>query len=517
MNHSQCIVLNPSDNVGILMPGGKKGSVVLIYGKAADNEIILQCDIPSGHKIALYPIDENKPVVKSGQIIGLAARSISIGDHVHNHNIRAIYNSFFTGNFIKPAPCDNKDFADLPKSFMGYLREDGRTGVRNYLLVISSSNCAASVVKKICNYFSFKDFSGKNIDGIVPLTYAGGCALSKNGSTYQVFNKTLLGWLDHPNVTGAVIVGLGCEVITEKGLVSRYREQRINKQGSIPITSFNIQEAGGTQKAVEKGINEVEKILNNLPPFERKEAPVSSLILGLNCGGSVSLSAITANPALGIAGDFLIANNGSIVLAEYPECHGAEKQMLQRCIVEKDKKTLQKIIEWWENYAANNKVSLDDNLSLGNKEGGISTILEKSLGAITKGGSTPITQVVRYAEGINQKGLIFMDTPGYDPVSVTGLIAGGCQMIAFTTGRGSVYGCSIAPVIKITTNSEIFNHMRDDMDINAGKIIEGTNITDVSREIYNFVIGVASGEKTGSERNGIGWEEFVPWQVGETL
>lgn len=515
MNRSQCIVLNPSDNVGILVPGGKKGSAVLISGKVADNEIILQSDVPSGHKIALYPIEENNPVVKSGQIIGLAAKSISIGDHVHNHNITAIDNSFFTGNYIKPAPCNNIE--DLPKSFMGYFREDGRIGVRNYLLVISSSNCAASVVKKICNYFSFKDFSGKNIDGIVPLTYAGGCALSKNGSTYHVFNTTLLGWLDHPNVIGAVIIGLGCEVITEKGLVSEYRERRKNKQGSIPITSFSIQEAGGTHKTVEKGISEVEKMLNDLPSFERKEAPVSSLILGLNCGGSDSLSAITANPALGIAGDFLVANDGTIVLAEYPECHGAEKQMLQRCIVDKDKKTLQEIIDWWKNYAANNKVSLDDNLSSGNKEGGISTILEKSLGAITKGGSTPITQVIRYAERISRKGLVFMDTPGYDPVSVTGLIAGGCQMIAFTTGRGSVYGCSVAPVIKITTNSDVFNHMRDDMDINAGKIIEGTIITDVSREIYNFVIAVASGEKTGSERNGIGWEEFVPWQVGETL
>jgi len=302
MNNPQCIVLNPSDNVGILIAAEKKGSLISVSGIDSNIEIILLNDIPSGHKIALRKIEENNPVIKSGQVIGLASGAISGGEHVHNHNIKAIDNSFFSFDTIKKAASyHNNDIADLPKSFMGYERKDGRTGIRNYLLVISSSNCAASVVKKIGNYFSEKTFPGKNIDGIVPLTYAGGCALSKGGSSFHVFSKTLLGWLDHPNVTGAVIIGLGCEVITEKNLEIQYRELRGSKSENIPITSFSIQEAGGTQKAVEKGIVEVEKILNAIPVFERREIPLSSLILGLNCGGSDSLSAITANPALGIA------------------------------------------------------------------------------------------------------------------------------------------------------------------------------------------------------------------------
>ena len=516
MNNPSCIVLNPSDNVGILMTGGKKNESVetpALTGK----KIILETDVPPGHKFSLKEIEAGHPIIKSGQTIGLASRQIKGGEHVHNHNIMPVEDSYFTGGVIKTADYKPGDISGLPKTFMGYKRADGRVGIRNYFLVISSSNCAASVVKKVCNYFSFKDYSDKGVDGVVPVTYGGGCALSKEGSTYKVFSKTLLGWLDHPNVVGAVIIGLGCEVVTEKGLEKKYKELRVGAPGNIPIVSFTIQESGGTQKAVGKGISEVENMIASLPEFSREEMPVSSLILGLNCGGSDSMSAITANPALGIAGDFLVENQASIVLAEYPECHGAENHLKQRCRFPEDVVRLDEIIEWWKVYAANNHVTLDDNLSAGNKEGGISTILEKSMGAITKGGSSPISQVVRYAEKISGRGLVFMDTPGYDPVSVTGLIAGGCQIIAFTTGRGSVYGCSIAPVIKITTNSEVFNHMRDDMDVNAGKVIEGVNILDVSREIYNFVIAVASGEKTGSERNGIGWEEFVPWQVGETL
>lgn len=519
MNNSSnniCLILHPSDNVGILINGGIAGSFVIIPG-TEKREILLKENIPSGHKVAVVNLISGTPIIKSGQTIGLCGRNISAGEHVHLHNIKTLEESFFSDNIIKYSPPDESQLNGLPGSFPGYLRPDGRVGIRNYVLVISSSNCAASVVKKIGNYFSMQDFSEKAIDGIVPVTYGGGCALSKEGSTYEVFSRTLLGWLDHPNVVGAVIIGLGCEVITEKELGESYRLLKKNTDGSIPVVSFTIQQAGGSRQAIEKGISEVNSMVETLPVFKRSVIPASSLILGLNCGGSDSLSGVTANPALGLAGDYLVSKGGTIVLAEYPECHGAEDLLSKRCIRQSDKKVMQEIILWWKDYAAKNKVSFDDNLSAGNKEGGISTILEKSMGAVAKGGTSPVSEVVRYAGKISSKGLVFMDTPGYDPVSVTGLIAGGCQLIAFTTGRGSVYGCSIAPVIKITTNTDVFNRMNDDMDINAGKIIEGVNISNVSREIYNFVMEVAGGVKTKSEWNGMGWEEFVPWQVGETL
>ena len=516
MNKPHCIIIHPSDNVGILIHGGNEGMAVKLP-QPPGMEIVLKNQVPSGHKIALRNIPAGSAIVKSGQTIGLSLNDITEGEHVHVHNIKLIEESLFSGDIIKTYTSVENDTSGLPASFMGFVRPDGRTGIRNYVLIVSSSNCAASVVKKIGSYFSFQDFSAKGIDGVVPVTYGGGCALSKEGSTYDVFSKTLLGWLDHPNVVGAVIVGLGCEIITEKGLEEKYRQRRESLTGNIPITSFTIQDSGGSKQAITRGIAEVNSLIENLPVFQRTMVPLSSLILGLNCGGSDSLSAVTANPTLGMAGDYLVKNGGSIVLAEYPECHGAEKHLINRCLHPEDKKVMQEIVCWWKDYAARNKVTFDDNLSEGNKEGGISTILEKSMGAIAKGGTSPISQVVRYSEKITGSGLVFMDTPGYDPVSVTGLIAGGCQMVAFTTGRGSVYGCSIAPVIKITTNTELFKHMGDDMDINAGKMIEGVNISEVSREIYNFVVEVAGGIKTKSELNGIGWEEFVPWQVGETL
>lgn len=516
MSDNICLILYPSDNVGILINGGIAGSFVIIPG-TEKRKVLLKENIPSGHKMAVVDLISGTPIIKSGQTIGLCSRNISAGEHVHLHNIKTLDESFFSDNIIKCSPPDESQLNTLPDRFPAYVRPDGRAGIRNYILVISSSNCAASVVKKTVQYFSNSDFSSKGIDGVVPVTYGGGCALSKEGNTYEVFSRTLLGWLDHPNVVGALIIGLGCEVITEKGLEESYKALRNNAEYSIPVVSFTIQQAGGSRQAIEKGISEVNHLVESLPVFKRSVISVSSLILGLNCGGSDSLSGVTANPALGRAGDYLVSKGGTIVLAEYPECHGAEKLLIKRCTRKGDKKVMQDIIQWWKDYAAKNKVSFDDNLSAGNKEGGISTILEKSMGAVAKGGTSPVSQVVRYAERISSKGLVFMDTPGYDPVSVTGLIAGGCQMIAFTTGRGSVYGCSIAPVIKITTNTDIFKRMNDDMDINAGKIIEGVNISDVSREIYNFVMDVAGGIKTKSEWNGMGWEEFVPWQVGETL
>jgi altronate hydrolase len=510
------ILLNSNDNVSILTKKGKLGDTAYVE-QNIKLKMKLRDEIQQWHKIAVRDIEKNKEIIKYGQIIGYSSKKIIAGEHVHNHNIYYSEKILFSNNLFDKNSKSKIFPNDLPDTFNGYLRKDKRAGIRNYFIVVSSSNCSATVVKKICNNFSNKDFSNKNIDEIIPVCYSGGCALAKDGDTYKTYKKTILGWLNNPNVVGALIIGLGCEVITEKGLFDSYNDLVKIKENRIPIEYFTIQESGGANSSIKSGIKKIENFINNFKKPERTIIPVSKLIIGLNCGGSDALSGITANPALGFAGDYFVDKNGTIVLGEYPECNGTENHLLQRCVNTKDKKKLKEIFSWWQGYVKKNKVNLDNNLSLGNKEGGISTILEKSLGAIIKGGTSNIKQVLKYSEHITKHGLIFMDTPGYDPVSVTGLVAGGCQIIAFTTGRGSLYGCSIAPTIKISSNTSIFDKMKNDIDINAGKILEGIIMNEVGKEIYKYIIKIANGEKTKSEKNGIGWEEFVPWNTGETL
>ena len=370
-------------------------------------------------------------------------------------------------------------------------------------------------MKEVARHFEKMNLSKFKIDGIIPITHNSGCAQKTGGFSDKLLNKTIAGWLYNPNVVGAVVVGLGCEDVNIKSITSSLGSR--SKLNKPLLESFNIQDAGGTKKAVNLGIKKVKKILSGLPDFNRVELPVSLLTVALNCGGSDAFSAITANPALGISGDILISHGGTIVLGETPECSGAEKLLSSRCVSENDRKKLKHIFSEWRNLAKKHGITMNDNLASGNIAGGISTILEKSLGAISKGGAAQIKQVVNYAEQIKKKGLIFMDTPGFDPVSVTGLVAGGCNLIAFTTGNGSVYGCSIAPTIKISTNSKLYKNLRNDIDIDAGKSLAKSGLIEVGREIYNFFIQVASGVRTCGEKQGFEIDGFVPWQLGETL
>lgn len=492
MNNSNYLVLNERDNVGVLTKPLK--------------------GIPAGHKIAVRDIKADSPVIKFGQPIGISKRAISAGEHVHVHNIKfsnAI--SFDPKNFKKSKALPGKT---LPSYFMGYPRRDGRAGTRNYIAVISTVNCSASVVKKVAGYFDGKKLP-KGIDGVVPVTHGSGCAQDLEGRSNRMLNRTLAGWLDHPNVVGAVVIGLGCEDVTIESLyASLPKKSRVDKKF---IDSFNIQDAGGTQRSVRTGIDKVKKLISKLPNYKRTRLPVSLLVVGLNCGGSDSFSAFTANPALGIAGDLLSARGGAIVLGETPECFGAEKYLAGRCINAQDKIKLHKIFKWWAEYGKKHGVSMNSNLSPGNILGGISTILEKSLGAIAKAGSSPISQVLEYAERISSRGLIFMDTPGFDPVSVTGMAAGGCNLIVLTTGRGSMFGCSIAPTVKIAATTPLFNKLRGDMDIDAGKALSKNDLARSGAGIYTFLVEAAGGLKTAGEKQGLGTEEFVPWQLGENF
>lgn len=488
------LILSPHDNVGILVVEG--GSVKV------------------GHKIALRGIAKDSPVMKFGHVIGLATRDIKAGDHVHVHNVCMPPPELARQGEGIPAQAF-RQWTDMPSTFMGYRRPTGGAGIRNYLLVVSSVNCSATVVKAVCRHFLSKDLSISGIDGIIPICHAAGCTQSIGGEYHQVLNRTLAGWIFHPNVVGAVVVGLGCEGTTFKSILQAKKVMRLDSD--IPLETLNIQDNGGTAQTIQEAIKRVEKVLASLPPLKREELSVSHLGLALNCGGSDAFSSLTANPALGLASDMLVSKGGMVALAEIPECHGAEDLLYRRAASDQVKRRLDQVFSWWHDYATRLKVTLNDNLAPGNIEGGITTIIEKSLGALAKAGYSPLMEVVDYSERITQRGFTLMNTPGFDPVSVTGLVAGGCQLVAFTTGRGSVYGCSIAPTIKIATRSELFESMRGDMDIDAGKALATGSIDHVAADIYRFAVQVANGTKTCSEALGLGWEEFAPWPIGETL
>jgi len=517
MSKIKCLILNPNDNVGVLTASdGKPNQLVEIFGLSSKVKLGLRTLVPKGHKIAIKKIKANEPIIKFGQAIGLSNRFIMPGEHVHIHNIRFSDKIRFSQEYL------NEYKTSFPKRntasnsfFQGYLRKDGRAGTRNYIVVIATVNCSATVVKEVARHFEKTKLSKFKIDGIIPVTHNSGCAQALGGYSNKLLNKTILGWLCHHNVVGAVVIGLGCEDISIDSIISNLEPK--NRLTKPLLESFNIQDAGGTKKAINLGIKKVNRVLSKLPVFNRIKLPVSLLTVALNCGGSDAFSAITANPALGISGDILVSNGGTIVLGETPECFGAEKYLIKRCALKKDKKELEHIFSWWLDLTKKHNITLNNNLAPGNIAGGISTILEKSLGAVSKGGTSPIRQVVDYAEQITKKGLIFMNTPGFDPVSVTGLVSGGCNLVAFTTGRGSMYGCSIAPTIKISTDSKLYKKLHCNIDIDAGKSLTGSSLAEVGQEIYDFFIQVASGALTCSEKEGLGKEEFVPWQLGETL
>lgn len=477
------LVLDPADNVGVMISAGI---------------------IPKGHKVALKEINPGEAVIKSGQPIGLATKKILPGEQVHTHNLKFSENISFSKDFASNSRNNFlKTCRDLPDSlFMGFARKDGRGGTRNYLVVMATSNCAASVARMIADCFRKKDLLGK-VEAVIPVIHTAGCA--QPAEDFERLRRTLTGWLNHPNVVGGLVVGLGCEKINPQSL-----------KGDC-LDYLTIQEAGGTQKAVVKGVKKTERLLLKLPRFKRKKLPVSQLILALQCGGSNAFSAITANPALGVAGDILVFKGGTIVLGETPECCGAERTLISRCLSEKDKKKLKNIFSWWRDYGRKQGVNMNDNLAQGNLAGGISTILEKSLGAIAKAGSSPIKQVLDYSQQITARGFVFMDTPGYDPISVTGLVAGGGNLVAFTTGRGSVYANALAPTVKISSTTDLYKKQPPDIDFNAGKVFDKASLRKTGENLYRYLIQVASGQKTKSEEQGLGITEFVPWQAGGHL
>jgi len=348
---------------------------------------------------------------------------------------------------------------------------------------------------------------------VVALTHGSGCGMDSEGLGLKVLQRTLAGYATHANFCAVLVVGLGCE----SNQINAWLSRSSLREGET-LRVFNIQDTGGTRKTVDKGVALIRDMLPTANQTKRVPCSASHISIGLQCGGSDGYSGISANPALGAAVDLLVAHGGSAILSETPEIYGAEHMLTRRAVTPEVAHKLIERIKWWENYTAINNGEMNNNPSPGNKAGGLTTILEKSLGAVAKGGTSNLQAVYEYAEPVLARGLVYMDTPGYDPVSATGQVAGGANMICFTTGRGSAYGCAPAPSLKLATNSRLWQRQEEDMDINCGVIVDGSvSIAEMGQQIFDLVLATASGSLSKSERHGYGQNEFVPWQLGAVM
>jgi altronate hydrolase len=498
------IRLSSSDNVVVAREALAAGSILEGEG------VTLARPVPAGHKVATAAIAKGEPVRKYGQIIGFATAAIKPGEHVHLHNLGM---GSFDRDYAFGTDCrDPGMVAEAERAtFEGYVRADGRVGTRNYIAVISTVNCSATVTNRIADAFRGDALSAfPHVDGVFPVTHGGGCGRGVDTGDVHILQRCTFGYAANPNVAGFLLVGLGCESNLVDGIVARY-----GLTDSTMSRFINIQDAGGSAETIRRGIALVREMLPEADKARRQTVPASKLMLGLQCGGSDGYSGITANPALGAAADLLVRHGGTAVLGETPEVYGAEHLLTRRALSRAVGEKLVERIHWWEDYTAKRGGEMDNNPSPGNKEGGLTTILEKSLGAVSKGGTTNLVDVVEYAEPVTARGFVFMDTPGYDPHSVTGIVAGGATINCFTTGRGSGWGCKPAPVIKLATNTPMFTRLTGDMDINCGVIADGeATVAEMGERIFREILAVASGKKSKSEELGMGDSEFSPWQYG---
>jgi altronate hydrolase len=503
--------LHPDDDVVI-------AKLRLAAGTTAQTDagpVVLASDIPAGHKIAVRARAAGDPVRRYGQVIGFATAPIAPGDHVHRHNLEAGALDQRFEVAVEGGPTRFYPDAEM-RTFDGYLRADGRVGTRNYLLVVPTVNCSATVVRMVGERFREISREFPNVDGVVAVSHRTGCGIVAQGDDHRLLQRVIAGYSSHPNVGATVVVSLGCEVNQPEPIVQLSLTAPAPPTGPPPPV-VTIQREGGTRKAVEAAVAEIARLLPRVDAARRTPRPASDLVVATNCGGSDGYSGITANPALGWAMDEIVRYGGTAILAETPEIYGAEQLLVRRARSEAVARKLLDRIAWWETYLARHGARMDHNPSPGNLVGGITTVYEKALGGIAKAGTTQLVDVVDYAERVQSKGLVFMDTPGFDPVSVTGLVAGGANVICFTTGRGSVFGCKPTPSLKLATSSALYRHMTEDMDLDCGTILEGASIEQVGRQILDELFAVASGKRTKSELLGFGDEEFAPWQPGPTV
>lgn len=507
MSPPPVIRLHPEDSVVIARATLLPGTVVADGVTATDR-------IPAGHKVAVKPVAEGEPVRRYGQIIGFAAAPIAPGQHVHTHNCSM---GDFAKDYAYGVDATPTAPADVPATFQGIRRPDGRVATRNYIGILTSVNCSAHVASVVADMFRRNPFTGDdpladfpNVDGVVALTHKTGCGMTLD-EPLALLRRTLGGYARHANFAAVIVMGLGCEANQIGGLIA---EQKLAGR----LRELEIQSIGGTRKTVEAGVAFVREALADANRVKRETVPASELIVALQCGGSDGYSGVSANPALGAASDLLVRHGGTVILSETPETYGAEHLLTRRAVSREVGEKLVGLMRWWEAYTAREGAEMNANPSPGNKAGGLTTILEKSLGAMAKAGSTNLVDVLNYAEPVTRKGFVFMDTPGYDPVAATGQVAGGANLVCFTTGRGSVFGCKPAPSIKLATNTPMYRRMEDDMDINCGTILDGEeSVAQCGQRIFDQMLRVASGERTKSASFDFGSDEFAPWVLGATM
>jgi altronate hydrolase len=503
---SPALRLHAADNVLVARVDIPLGAVL------AQEGITCRSQVPAGHKVAAAPIAKGAPILKYNTVIGFASADIAPGTLVHRLNMefREFERDYAFGTDARPV-------AYVPEaeraSFLGIVRENGQVATRNYVGIIATVNCSATVVHKIAGWFTPERLAEyPNVDGVVAFAHGTGCGMEMNGEPIDLLRRTLGGYARHANLAAALIVGLGCErnqignLMSSQGLAAGPR-----------LRTFVMQETGGTRKTIEAGIAAVKEMLPAANRVTRTRVPASHISVGLQCGGSDSFSSITANPALGAAMDILVRHGGTAILSETPEIYGVEHTLTRRAVSREVGEKLLERIRWWKNYARGRDVQINGVVSPGNQAGGLANILEKSLGSAMKGGSTPLVEVYKYAEPVGKKGFVFMDTPGFDPVSATGQVAGGANVICFTTGRGSAYGCKPVPSLKLATNTTMYRRLEEDMDINCGAILDGEkSVQEMGEEIFEAILRSASGKRTKSELLGLGDHEFVPWPIGIT-
>jgi altronate hydrolase len=510
---SPFIRIHPDDNVVIARRQLVSGT--RLAGEGGGEGVTVSGLVPPGHKVATRAIAAGEAVRRYGQVIGAATQAIAAGQHVHTHNLAF---SDFARRHEPGAGARPTGFVAEPATFDGIVRADGRAATRNYVGVLTSVNCSATAARAIADHFrrdirpeALADFP--HVDGVVALTHGMGCATASDGEELRVLRRTLGGYARHANFAGVLIVGLGCETNQIQGLVA----QEGLAEGAW-LRTFNIQDTGGTARTVARGIEIVREMLPHANRVRRQPVPASHLVVGLQCGGSDGYSGISANPALGAAVDRLVRHGGTAILSETPEIYGGEHLLTRRAASPEVADKLLRRIAWWEQYTARNGMKMDNNPSAGNKAGGLSTILEKSLGAIAKSGTTNLVDVVEFAERVSARGFVYMDTPGYDPVSATGQVAGGANLICFTTGRGSAYGCAPSPSLKLSTNTALWRQQEEDIDLDCGTIVDGLeSVDDCGERMFRLMLETASGRLTKSERHGYGQNEFVPWQLGAVM
>ncbi len=502
---SLTIRLHPDDDVVIARAQLVGGTRLL------EEDVTVSGLIPPGHKVATRARKVGEPVRRYNQIIGFASRDIAPGEHVHLNNL--VMGDFDRDYAFGVDARPTQYFAE-PATFMGIVREDGRVATRNYIGILSTVNCSATVARGIADHFTRERLAAfPNVDGVVALTHGSGCGMDTHGEGMQILRRTLGGYARHANFAGVLMIGLGCEANQISSLMGAQKLA----EGPL-LRTFSIQDTGGTAKTIAHGIGIIESMLPHANAVTRQPVPAAHLAIGLQCGGSDGYSGITANPALGAAVDLLVRHGGTAILSETPEIYGAEHLLTRRAVDREVGEKLVSRIRWWEEYTAREKGEMNNNPSPGNKAGGLTTILEKSLGAVAKGGTTNLVAVYEYAETVVAKGFVYMDTPGYDPVSATGQVAGGANMIVFTTGRGSAYGCAPSPSLKLSTNTALWVKQEEDIDLNCGEIADGdASIEEVGQRLFALMLETASGSKSKSENHGYGQSEFVPWYLGAVM